>query len=111
MSLPVITRAELKALRTRLEFGPTLMAERIGLSLSHYLAIEDGTAPINLLINNAVRWLDHVKGAAPSDVCGSCDGRGTIRPDTPGQRQGNIRARVPCEACEGEGVKRALVAA
>lgn len=100
-------RAEVKALRAGLGFSQELMAERTGLSLSHYQVIEGGTAPITDLVNNALRWIEHVRGVAASDVCGACDGRGTLRPDTPGQRRGNIRARIPCVACDGQAIARA----
>lgn len=110
MSLPLLTRADLLAIRTDLGLTQGVMAERIGISRQHYLDLEAGNALISLMLNNAIRWVQHVKAELPSNICGPCDGTGTIRP-TEGPMRGGVRPRIRCEACEGEGVKRALVSA
>lgn len=93
---------DVAALRARLGYSQEEFGDRLGVSQTTIAALERGTTRITRLIENALRWLDHVNGAPPEGVCRTCDGTGTVRRidrDRP-----HLAPRVRCEACDGQGV-------
>lgn len=103
MNPPPVTPAELAAIRDELGLSLEAMAGRIGISRSHLADLEHG-APITPVTSNAIRWVQHVKGALPDDICTTCDGIGRLRaPEAPPRSS----PRTLCTTCGGEGVQRA----
>ncbi len=94
---PPLTIPELVEIRVRLGLSPEQMAHRAGLTVPHYKDLERGYAPFRPLVENAIRWVEHMGGEPVSGVCQACDGVGNVR------RAGSNR-REKCGGCDGEGV-------
>lgn len=55
-----MTGRELKAIRRRLRFTQDAMAKRLKIDRRTLGRYERGQAPIPIIVEYAVRWLDHV---------------------------------------------------
>ncbi len=107
---PTLHIPDLRRIRLDLGLEPGPMAERVGISRRHWIDLEAGNGVISSLLENAVRWVEHTRGAGASDICGACDGSGTVRipEDPPNPRR--MPPRTKCAACDGQGVPRHVAA-